>query len=121
MMSDKRGGGDQTPATSHPSDPSTAALLRQAGAAHDINQMLAVILGRTELLLMREETGSRRDDLEAIALAASDAAAMVKRLQRGLPPGQTDQHVALIRCRLVPGRFSLVHLTILPGCGRPGQ
>ena len=98
-MSDKRGGGDQSPASNHPSDPSAAALLRQAGATHDINQMLAVILGRTELLLMHEEPGSRRDDLEAIALAACDAAAMVQRLQRGLPHDHSDETVPAVNLR----------------------
>ena len=52
--------------------------------------MLAVILGRAELMLMREGQGKRREDLEAIALAAGDAAAMVQRWQLGLQPGQGE-------------------------------
>ena len=69
------------------------ASLRQAGVVHDVNQMLAVIMGRAELLQQREGSKSRREDLAAIILAAGDAAAMLKRLQRGLPPpqGQGDQ------------------------------
>ncbi len=69
------------------------ASLRQAGVVHDVNQMLAVIMGRAELLQQRESSKPRREDLAAIILAAGDAAAMLKRLQRGLPPqqGQGDQ------------------------------
>ena len=75
------------------------ASLRQAGVVHDVNQMLAVIMGRAELLQQREEMNSRREDLAAIILAAGDAAAMLKRLQRGLPPpqGQGDQAAVNLR------------------------
>ena len=89
-MSDQRGGEGQNPASKNPSETTAASSLRQAGAVHDINQMLAVIMGRAELLLMREGPGSRREDLEAIVLATGDAASMIKRLQMGLPPGQGD-------------------------------
>ncbi len=75
------------------------ASLRQAGVVHDVNQMLAVIMGRAELLQQREKLDSRREDLTAIILAAGDAAAMLKRLQRGLPPpqGQGDQAAVNLR------------------------
>ncbi len=75
------------------------ASLRQAGVVHDVNQMLAVIMGRAELLQQREGSNSRREDLSAIILAAGDAAAMLKRLQRGLPPpqGQGDQAAVNLR------------------------
>ncbi len=75
------------------------ASLRQAGVVHDVNQMLAVIMGRAELLQQREKLDSRREDLAAIILAAGDAAAMLKRLQRGLPPpqGQGDQAAVNLR------------------------
>ncbi len=75
------------------------ASLRQAGVVHDVNQMLAVIMGRAELLQQREGSNSRREDLAAIILAAGDAAAMLKRLQRGLPPpqGQGDQAAVNLR------------------------
>ena len=43
-------------------------------------------MGRAELLLERETTEPCAEDLRAIVLAAGDAAAMVKRLQGGLPP-----------------------------------
>jgi two-component system cell cycle sensor histidine kinase/response regulator CckA len=92
-MSDQPGGQDPNPAAPDTAEISEGALLRQAGVVHDVNQMLAVILGRSELLLFRESGGPRREGLEAIALAASDAAAMLKRLQRGLSvrPGQGPQ------------------------------
>ncbi|MEN8005966.1 MAG: ATP-binding protein [Candidatus Krumholzibacteriota bacterium] len=98
-MPEKRGGGDRNPAANNHSETSAAALLRKAGAVHDINQMLAVIVGRAELLLMREGSGSRREDLEAIVLAAGDAAAMIKRLQRGLPEDQRDGSAAVVNLR----------------------
>ncbi|MCK9995088.1 MAG: hybrid sensor histidine kinase/response regulator [Candidatus Krumholzibacteria bacterium] len=75
------------------------ASLRQAGVVHDVNQMLAVIMGRAELLQQCEGSNSRREDLAAIILAAGDAAAMLKRLQRGLPPphGHGDQAAVNLR------------------------
>jgi len=87
-MSDQPGDKDRIPAGQNPEETVQDASLRQAGVVHDVNQMLAVILGRAELLLQREGPGSRREDLAAIVLATSDAAAMLKRLQRGLPPRQ---------------------------------
>ena len=83
-MSEQTGGPDPIPADPNHTDTAEGALLRQAGAVHDVNQMLAVILGRAELLLHRKDPGPCREDLEAIALAAGDAASMLKRLQRGL-------------------------------------
>lgn len=55
-----------------------ASALRAAGVAHDVNQMLAVISGRAELLLARAP--EHRAHLQAILLAAGDAAAMLQRL-----------------------------------------
>jgi CheY-like chemotaxis protein len=54
------------------------ARLRVAGVAHDVNQMLAVIRGRAELLLRR--LPGEQSHLQAIALAARDASAMLERL-----------------------------------------
>lgn len=98
-MPDQRGGEGHNPAAKIPSDTAAASSLRKAGAVHDINQMLAVIMGRAELLLMREGTGPRREDLEAIVLATGDAASMIKRLQMGLPLGRSDGNAAAVNLR----------------------
>ncbi len=63
------------------SDPLSASALRAAGVAHDVNQMLAVIIGRAELLLRR--TPDMQPHLEAILLAARDAGIMLGRLEGG--------------------------------------
>lgn len=62
------------------------ARLRVAGVAHDVNQMLAVIRGRAELLLLR--LPGEQAHLQAIALAAHDASVMLERL--GGPGATTD-------------------------------
>ncbi len=54
------------------------ARLRVAGVAHDVNQMLAVIRGRAEILLRR--LPGEQSHLQAIALAARDASVMLERL-----------------------------------------
>ncbi len=92
-MSDQTGGQDRKPDAPSTAEIAEGASLRQAGVVHDVNQMLAVILGRAELMLHGEGEGSHGEGLEAIALAARDAATMLKRLQRGLPvrPGWGDQ------------------------------
>lgn len=65
------------------------ARLRVAGVAHDVNQMLAVIRGRAELLLRR--LPGEQADLQAIALAARDASAMLERLGGdSVTPGDAD-------------------------------
>ncbi len=63
------------------SDPLSASALRAAGVVHDVNQMLAVIIGRAELLLRRAPDG--QPHLEAILLAARDAGSMLGRLEGG--------------------------------------
>ncbi len=54
-----------------------------SGVAHDFNNMLGVILGRTELLISRlsPEERAARADLQVIRQAALDGAETVKRLQ----------------------------------------
>jgi signal transduction histidine kinase/ActR/RegA family two-component response regulator len=54
-----------------------------SGVAHDFNNMLGVILGRTELLISRLSPDERaaRADLQVIRQAALDGAETVKRLQ----------------------------------------
>lgn len=58
-----------------------APELAQSAVAHDVNQMLAVILGRVGLLLSRQPDGQARAHLQAIELACRDAAAIVARLR----------------------------------------
>ena len=52
-----------------------------AGIAHDLNNMLAAILGQVELLKLRGAPTGVRDGLATIEMAASDGAAVVRRLQ----------------------------------------
>ncbi|MBK7672195.1 MAG: hybrid sensor histidine kinase/response regulator [bacterium] len=58
-----------------------AAGLHAAGVVHDVNQMLAVITGRAELLL--RHAPELRPHLEAILLAAREAGGMLERLGGG--------------------------------------
>ncbi len=107
-MSDQPGDKDRNPADQYPEETVGGASLRQAGVVHDVNQMLAVILGRAELLLQREGPGSSREDLAAIILATGDAAAMLKRLQRGLPPRQGQGEQAAVNLREAVRAVSLL-------------
>ena len=64
------------------------------GVAHDFNNMLAVIVGRTELLLNRTGDPYVRRGLEEVRRAATAGAATVRRIQnftgtrRSRPPGR---------------------------------
>ncbi len=53
-----------------------------SGAAHHLNNLLAVVLGRVGLLLSREESAPMRRPLEIIQRAARDAAEVVRRVSR---------------------------------------
>jgi len=53
-----------------------------SGAAHHLNNLLTVVLGRAQLLLQTADVGVCRRPLEMIARAAGDAAEVVRRLQR---------------------------------------
>ena len=57
--------------------------LTAAAVVHDVNQMLAVITGRAGLLLKRAEDQELAKHLQAILLASSDAALMLRRLGSG--------------------------------------
>lgn len=60
--------------------------LQIRGVAHDVRQMLGIISGRAGLLLKRDQVAAAgRSDLQAIAQAAEDAAAMLMRLPGGGP------------------------------------
>jgi signal transduction histidine kinase/ActR/RegA family two-component response regulator len=52
-----------------------------AGIAHDLNNMLAAILGQVELLKLRGVPADVRDGLATLETAASDGAQVVRRLQ----------------------------------------
>ena len=52
-----------------------------SGVAHDFNNMLAAILGRTQLLLARVQEPELRRSLELIEQTAQDGAQTVKRIQ----------------------------------------
>jgi signal transduction histidine kinase/CheY-like chemotaxis protein len=52
-----------------------------AGIAHDLNNMLAAILGQVELLRMRTHDAEIQDGLRLLEMAATDGAHVVRRLQ----------------------------------------
>ena len=51
-----------------------------AGMAHDLNNVLAVILGQTELLKLRTTDSEVREGLSRLEIAATDGAEVVRRL-----------------------------------------
>jgi signal transduction histidine kinase len=53
-----------------------------SGAAHHLNNLLAVIMGRVELLLLQVESGGFRRPLEIISQATRDGAEVVRRIQQ---------------------------------------
>ncbi len=128
----------QTPPSHESSDTpnhdreSRAERLAVAAAAHDLNQMLAVISGRAGLLLEQVQDPAMIGHLEAIATACRDAAAMVHRLtgQDGDEvPEACDLAVeARVAASLImpPGKGAgrprcLVELTRGTAVGVPGQ
>lgn len=63
-------------------DKKLQALGRMAsGIAHDFNNMLAIILGRIQLMKMDVRDGEMRSDLKTIEKAALDSTEIIKRLQ----------------------------------------
>jgi GAF domain-containing protein/anti-sigma regulatory factor (Ser/Thr protein kinase) len=60
-----------------------------AGAAHHLNNLMAVVLGRTQLLLMKNPESGTAVNLRSIERAAIDAADTVRRIQgfSGSPAG----------------------------------
>jgi GAF domain-containing protein/CheY-like chemotaxis protein/anti-sigma regulatory factor (Ser/Thr protein kinase) len=52
-----------------------------AGAAHHLNNLMAVVLGRTQLLLMKNPESSIAASLKSVERAAIDAADTVRRIQ----------------------------------------
>ena len=51
------------------------------GAAHHLNNLMAVVLGRAQLLQLREPPAAMRESLKTIERAAQDAAETVRRIQ----------------------------------------
>jgi signal transduction histidine kinase len=70
-----------------------------AGVAHDFNNALAAILGRTQLLLRTATEEKQRRNLEVIETAALDAAETVRRIQTFArrSPGEPLGTVSLAR------------------------
>lgn len=91
---------------SRPADADTDAALRAAGVVHDVNQMLTVISGRTELLLRRAP--EHREHLQAIRLAAADAAGMLARLGPGRGGGDLAGRAATEVSSVVEAALGLV-------------
>ncbi|HTU00254.1 MAG TPA: ATP-binding protein, partial [Candidatus Sulfotelmatobacter sp.] len=52
-----------------------------AGIAHDLNNMLAAVLGQAELLKLQVHDPNARKSLQTLTTAATDGAAVVRRLQ----------------------------------------
>lgn len=114
-MSEKKSvRGKETPGSGSTVSPGDVAVGR-AGAVHDINQMLGVITGRAELLMHREAAGPFQEDLQAIALAAHDAAAMLRRYHRGIPHEARDGQEAAVNLH---SAAEAVALLIRPAAGR---
>ena len=60
---------------------------RPAGASHHLNNLMAVVLGRTQLLLMKKPPEAMMASLKTIERGAVDAAETVRRIQAF---GRTD-------------------------------
>jgi two-component system cell cycle sensor histidine kinase/response regulator CckA len=90
--------------------------LSVAGVVHDVNQMLTVITGRVELLRLGRDPAA--GDLDIIALAARDAAAMLRRLTTG-PRTETGQRPAPVAECLEA--VALVHQPPSAGWSRSGD
>ena len=65
------------------------------GVAHDFNNILAAILGRTQLLLQGETGADQRRQLEVIEQAALDGAQVVRRVQEFTRLRQ-DEHFGIL-------------------------
>ena len=64
-----------------------------AGASHHLNNLMAVVLGRTQLLLMKKPPDAMMASLKTIERAAVDAAETVRRIQAF---GRTDTSDAVV-------------------------
>jgi signal transduction histidine kinase/CheY-like chemotaxis protein len=66
-----------------------------AGVAHNINNVLAAIVARTDLLLRQAEDGELKQWLDSIQQSALDGASMVRRLQDFARTGAPEPMVAV--------------------------
>jgi signal transduction histidine kinase/FixJ family two-component response regulator len=66
-----------------------------SGASHHLNNLLAVVIGRTQLLLRAPEGTPARRSLEAIERAATDAADVVRRVLRFARAESTPERQAV--------------------------
>jgi PAS domain S-box-containing protein len=70
-----------------------------AGIAHDLNNMLAAILGQVELLRLRVDIPEVQEVLKVLYTVASDGAQVVRRLQEF---GRQQARIPLLPCDLMP-------------------
>ncbi len=101
-----------------------------AGAAHHLNNLLTVVLGRAQLLLNAPDAEPCRQPLQVIARAAKDAAEVVRRVQRFARRDQSEERgyvdlnsliqevVEMTRARWLDeaqARGSRIDVSLLPG------
>ena len=78
-----------------------------AGVAHDFNNALAAVLGRTQLLLRSATDERQRRNLEVIETAALDAAETVRRIQTFARRAPAEQTTSVSVARLVADAMQL--------------
>jgi DNA-binding response OmpR family regulator/signal transduction histidine kinase len=79
-----------------------------AGVAHDLNNMLAAILGQAELLQIRVKLPEVQEALKVLYTAASDGAQVVRRLQEF---GRQQPTNTLLPCDMAPIVHEALELT----------
>ena len=90
------------------------------GVAHDFNNILAAILGRTQLLLQHAEDGAARRQLQVIEQAALDGAHTVRRVQEFTRVRQDESFETLDLNQVVMGVVELTRTAWEAGAKRRG-
>ncbi|MGH7742704.1 MAG: GAF domain-containing protein, partial [Candidatus Eiseniibacteriota bacterium] len=90
------------------------------GVAHDFNNILAAILGRTQLLLQHAEDGAARRQLQVIEQAALDGAHTVRRVQAFTRVRQDESFETLDLNQVVMGVVELTRTAWEAGAKRRG-
>jgi len=90
------------------------------GVAHDFNNILAAILGRTQLLLQHAEEGPARRQLQVIEQAALDGAHTVRRVQEFTRVRQDESFETLDLNQVVMGVVELTRTAWEAGAKRRG-
>jgi CheY-like chemotaxis protein/anti-sigma regulatory factor (Ser/Thr protein kinase) len=90
------------------------------GVAHDFNNILAAILGRTQLLLQHAEDGPARRQLQVIEQAALDGAHTVRRVQEFTRVRQDESFETLDLNQVVMGVIELTRTAWEAGAKRRG-